>query len=78
MVLFKGTTVNGVEVEGSLVVTNMFIKSKPKNHTKTWIIERSFGNGGWFNIVKRVYVKPDSVMQLINIDRIETWVKCEI
>ncbi len=64
---FRGKTVNGKWVYGSLVVTTSFIKRMPKQHTKTWIVETSFGNGGWFSIMKRSYVKPETVGQSIGI-----------
>ncbi len=60
-VTFRGLTTKGKWVYGSLVTTNSFIKQRPKQHTKTWIVESAFGNGGWFNILKRSYVKPDTV-----------------
>jgi len=60
---FRGKTVKGSWVYGSLVTTTSFIKHKPKQHTKTWIVETSFGNGGWFSIMKRSYVKPETVGQ---------------
>jgi len=58
---FRGLTTKGKWVYGSLVTTNSFIKQRPKQHTKTWIVESAFGNGGWFNILKRSYVKPETV-----------------
>ena len=58
---FRGLNTKGKWVYGSLVETTSFIKHRPKQHTKTWIVESSFGNGGWFNIQRRQYVKPDSV-----------------
>ena len=59
--MFKGQTTKGDWAYGSLVETTDFIKNKPKSHTKTWIVKSSFGNGGWFNIQKKVYVKPETV-----------------
>lgn len=75
--IFRGITSNGKTVVGSLVVTNVFIKHKPQTHTKTWIIESAFGNGGWFNVLKRTYVKPDTVEQLINKE-LDKWEKIEL
>ena len=48
---------------------NVFIKHRPQTHTKTWIIESAFGNGWWFNVMKRQYVKPETVEQLINKEK---------
>jgi len=62
---YRGLTTKGNWVYGSLVETTNFIKHKPKQHTKTWIIESSFGNGGWFCIQRRHYVKPESVERRI-------------
>ena len=60
---FRGRTKKGEWIYGSLVITNSFIKSKPKQHTKTWIVQSAFGNGGWFNIRKRQYVEPETIGQ---------------
>lgn len=60
---FRGLNTSNKWVYGSLVTTTVGIKQKPKQHTKTWIIESSFGNGGWFNVIKRQYVKPETVSQ---------------
>lgn len=75
--LFRGLNTKGNLVVGSLVVTNCFVKHLPHSHTKTWIIESSFGNGGWFNVLKRQYVKPDTVEQLINKE-LNLWEKIEL
>jgi len=60
---FRGLSKKQGWVYGSLVVTDNFVKHKPKQHTKTWIVVSAFGNGGWFNINKRVYVIPKTVGQ---------------
>lgn len=64
---FRGLTPNGEWVYGSLVTANAFIKHMPKQHTKTWIITSAFGNGGWFNIRGRKYVKPETVGQFTDM-----------
>ena len=72
---FRGLTKKGEWAYGSLVITTDGLPHKPAQHTKTWIIERSFGNGGWFNIRKKSYVLPETVEQLINKDEsgVETY-----
>ena len=60
---FRGLTTKEDWVIGSLVVTNSFIKHMPKQHSKNWIVTSSFGNGGWFNIRGRTYVKEKTVGQ---------------
>lgn len=60
---FRGKTTKGEWIYGSLINNCEGIKHKPQTNTKTWIVESAFGNGGWFNIRKRSYVKPDSVGQ---------------
>ncbi len=60
---FRGLNKEGSWVYGSLVNTDKHVKHKPKQHTKTWIIESSFGNGGWFNILRKQYVLPATVGQ---------------
>lgn len=64
-ILFRGQNTKGEWVEGSLVTTNAFIKHKPKNHTKHWIVESAFGNGGWFNVQRRQYVKSDTLQMMV-------------
>jgi len=64
---FKGKTIKGRWVYGSLVTTNKFIQSMPKQHTKTWIVTSAFGNGGWFNVIQRYYVRPETVSQFIGL-----------
>ena len=61
---FRGKTKGGEWVYGSLVETTDFIKA----HTRTWIVTRSFGNGGWFNIRSRYYVKPETVGMMVGFD----------
>lgn len=75
--LFRGLNTKGNLVVGSLVITNCFIKHLPNSHTRTWIIESSFGNGGWFNVLKKQYVKPESVEQLVNKE-LNKWEKIEL
>lgn len=62
-ILFRGQRPNGQWVYGSLINTTHGIKHRPKQHTKTWIVVSSFGNGGWFNVIQRYYVKPETVGQ---------------
>ena len=64
---FRGLDKHGVMHYGSLVTTNMFIKQMPACHTKHWIVTSSFGNGGWFNIRGRSYVKPETVGQFTGL-----------
>lgn len=65
---FKGLNTKNKWVNGSLVITTHGIKHMPNTHTKTWIIETSFGNGGWFSIAKKQYVKPETVSEYTNLD----------
>ncbi|MCT7648940.1 YopX family protein [Aliarcobacter butzleri] len=67
-ILFKGLSTKDKWVYGSLVITTHGIKHMPNTHTKTWIIETSFGNGGWFSIAKKQYVKPETVSEYTNLD----------
>jgi len=60
---FRGMTIKGEMITGSLVVTDKFIKHMQHCHTKTWIVESAFGNGGWFNVIRKQYVKPETVGQ---------------
>ena len=60
-IIFRGKNTKDEWVEGSLVTTNRFIRHKPKNHSKHWIVETSFGNGGWFNVQGKQYVKSDTL-----------------
>ncbi|MBX2848934.1 MAG: YopX family protein [Acidiferrobacterales bacterium] len=60
---FRGLNTKGEWVYGSLVTTDRFCMRIPQAHTKTWIVESAFGNGGRFNINKRSYVKPDTLGQ---------------
>lgn len=64
---FRGLNTRGEWVYGSLVTTTHGIPHMPKTHTKTWIVESAFGNGGWFNITRKQYVKPETVGQFIGI-----------
>ena len=66
-ILFRGKNTSDEWVEGSLVTTTNFIRAKPKNHSKHWIVETSFGNGGWFHVRKKQYVKSGTIeMKLLN------------
>tara|TARA_R110000772_G_scaffold267473_1_gene391644 strand:- start:46 stop:429 length:384 start_codon:yes stop_codon:yes gene_type:complete len=64
---FRGLTTKGEMIFGSLVVADAHIKHMPKQHTKTWIITSAFGNGGWFNIRHRQYVKPETLGQFTGL-----------
>lgn len=64
---YRGLTTKGEFAYGSLVVTDSFLKHMPKQHSKTWIVTSAFGNGGWFNVRGRVYVKPDTVGQFTGL-----------
>ena len=66
-VKFRGLTTKGDWVYGSLVTTTVGIKQMPKQHTKTWIVESAFGNGGWFSVMKRSYVLPNTVGQFTGL-----------
>ncbi len=72
---FRGKNKKGEWVVGSLVATNRFIKHKPKQHTRHWIIQTSFGNGGWFNILKKQHIKSDTIEQFMGYeyDGSEIW-----
>ena len=60
---FRGKNTKGEWVYGSLVVTTCGLRHKQAQQTKTWIVESAFGNGGWFNVTRRQYVKPETVGQ---------------
>lgn len=60
---FRGINTKGAWVYGSLINNCIGIRNKPSTNTKTWIVEEAFGNGGWFNVMKRQYVKPKTVSQ---------------
>jgi len=65
---YRGLNTKGEWVYGSLVVTTTGLnmpKAKKGQHTKTWIVESAFGNGGWFNVKKRQYVRPETVGEYI-------------
>lgn len=62
---YRGLNTKDEWVFGSLVVTTVGLKRLEKQHTKTWIVESAFGNGGWFNIMKRQYVRPKTVGEYI-------------
>lgn len=54
--LYRGLNMNGEWKYGSLIHTTM-------GNTKTWIATSARGNGGWFNLMGRYYVKPKTVGQ---------------
>ena len=65
---YRGLNTKGEWVYGSLVVTTTGLnmpKEKRGQHTKTWIVQSAFGNGGWFNIMQRQYVRPKTVGEYI-------------
>ena len=65
---FRGLRTDGKGwAYGSLVVTNDFLKSMPRQHTKTWIVTHAFGNGGWFNVKRKYCVKPETVGQFTGL-----------
>jgi hypothetical protein len=64
-ILFRGKNMKGEWVEGSLVTTTSFIKQRPQQHTKHWIVQSAFGNGGWFCVQRRQYVKTDTLQQKV-------------
>lgn len=64
---FRGKTKKGEWVYGSLVITTYGLKYMPYTHTKTWIVQSAFGNGGWFNIIQRQYVLPETVGQFTGL-----------
>lgn len=64
---YRGVTKSGEAIYGSLVETTHFLNDKPKQHTKTWIVQTSFGNGGWFMVQKRQYVLPGSVSKFTTL-----------
>lgn len=55
---YRGKGMDGEWYFGSLIHTTL-------GNTKTWISWSARGNGGWFNLMSRVYVKPDTVGQFI-------------
>ncbi len=67
-ILFRGQKINSEEwVYGSLVETNRFVRSMPKQHTRFWVVVNSFGNGGWFNVCSRFHVKTKTVGQFTGL-----------
>lgn len=59
----RGLNTKGEWVYGSLINTTHGIAKMPHTRTKTWIVESAFGNGGWFNVTRKQYVKPETVGQ---------------
>lgn len=64
---FRGMNTKGEWVYGSLVTTTHGIAKMPHTRTKTWIIEAAFGNGGWFNVTRKQYVRPETVGQFTGL-----------
>lgn len=60
---FRGLDKQGVWRYGSLVTTNKYVRHMPAQHSKTWIVSSSFGNGGWFNVGRYHWVDPTTVGQ---------------
>jgi len=60
---FRGLATNGEYVYGSLVNNCVGLPGGIGQNTKTWIVTSAFGNGGWFNVRGRQYVKPETVGQ---------------
>jgi len=56
-------TTKGEMIYGSLVITT----HTAKQHTKTWIVQSAFGNGGWFNVMGKQYVRPETVGQFTGL-----------
>jgi hypothetical protein len=54
--IFRGLDMNGQWRYGSLIYTTT-------GNTKTWLGISARGNGGWFNLIQRAYVKPNTVGQ---------------
>ena len=79
-IIFRGKGTDDKWYEGSLVTTTSFLIHKPKCHTKHWIIMSSFGNGGWFNIRRRRYVKEDTIEELYKTDfnGVKIWKKRDV
>lgn len=59
---FRGLNTRGKWVYGSLVQTTSYCVQ----HSKTWIVETAFGNGGWFNVQRKQYVRPATVGEITN------------
>lgn len=64
---FRGLATNGEFVYGSLVNNCVGLANGVGQNTKTWIVTSAFGNGGWFNIRGRQYVKPETVGQFTGL-----------
>lgn len=64
---FRGLKPNGEFVYGSLVNNCVGLPNGVGQNTKTWIVTSAFGNGGWFNIRGRSYVKPETVGQFTGL-----------
>lgn len=63
LIEFRGLATNGEFVYGSLVNNCAGLPNGVGQNTKTWIVTSAFGNGGWFNIRGRQYVRPETVGQ---------------
>lgn len=64
---FRGLTLENKWIYGSLITTTDFIKHMPYCHSKYWISQSSFGNGGWFNIKKVKSVKEATIGQFTGL-----------
>jgi hypothetical protein len=60
---FRGLNTKGEWVYGSLVPASHSMCNVPGPKTSLWIIERAWGNGGWFNAQKRQRVRAETVGQ---------------
>ena len=65
---FRGISTKNEWVYGSLVTADRYVRHLPKQHTKTWIVESAFGNGGWFSVIRRTYVQPETVGQFTGLE----------
>lgn len=67
LIEFRGLATNGEFVYGSLVNNCAGLPNGVGQNTKTWIVTSAFGNGGWFNIRCRQYVRPETVGQFTGL-----------
>lgn len=58
---FRGLNASGEWVYGYLVSASHNMTSVPGPKKSMWIIERAWGNGGWFNAQKRQRVRVETV-----------------
>jgi len=64
---FRGLTKQGEWKYGSLVVTDKFVRQMKAQHSKAWIVESAFGNGGWFNVIRKFPVQEKTVGQSMGL-----------